>query len=91
MVKDQTISPLDKTATLIDFDRVLGLGLVLHKEEVIPENIAVLIRAREQARQSKNWIESDRLRDEIKSIGWDVLDTPEGQKVTLSLGGRTSK
>src|SRR3989344_817351 len=82
LVKDQTIPPEDKTATLIDFDRVLGLGLTVRKEETIPEDIAVLMHAREQARQAKNWAESDRLRDEIKSIGWDVLDTPEGQKVS---------
>lgn len=82
LVKDQTISPEDKTTTLIDFDRVLGLGLTVRKEETIPENITVLMYTREQARQTKNWAESDRLRDEIKNLGWDVLDTPKGQKIT---------
>lgn len=81
VTKDSSLSAADKTATLLDFDRVLGLGLTLRKEETVPENIAALMHAREQARQSKNWAESDRLRDEIKSLGWEILDTSEGQEV----------
>lgn len=91
IVKDASLSSADKTATLMDFDRVLGLGLTPHKEETVPENVAELVNVREQARQAKNWAESDRLRDEIKALGWDVLDTSEGPKVTPSLGGSTSK
>lgn len=81
VAKDSSLSDADKTATLIDFDRVLGLGLTLCKEEAIPENITALMRAREQARQAKNWAESDRLREEIKALGWEILDTSEGQKI----------
>ena len=33
------------------------------------------------ARADKNWAESDRLRDEIASRGWQVQDTPEGAKL----------
>lgn len=40
-----------------------------------------LLAAREQARASRNWQESDRLRDEIARLGWRVQDTGDGQRV----------
>ncbi|MCE9628752.1 MAG: cysteine--tRNA ligase [Candidatus Vogelbacteria bacterium] len=81
LLSDSTISNADKKATLLDFDQVLGLGLVDIKSERIPENILNLINDREVARQAQNWAESDRLRDEISSLGFELKDTPNGQKV----------
>lgn len=81
VAKDPTLSPADKTATLLDFDHVLGLGLKIKQKEVIPENIKVLVHAREQARKEKNWADSDRIRDEINTLGYDVLDTEKGQEI----------
>jgi cysteinyl-tRNA synthetase len=40
-----------------------------------------LVDQRRQARQSKDWAASDRLRDEIQALGYRVQDTPEGMKV----------
>ena len=39
---------------------------------------------RESARASKNWSESDRIRDELTEIGVVVEDGPEGTKWRLS-------
>ena len=41
-----------------------------------------LVKEREQARQNKNFKESDELRKEINSLGYEVKDTPEGQKIS---------
>ncbi len=82
VAKDTTLSPADKTSTLLDFDRVLGLTLAPKKTEIIPADIEALSSTREQARKNKDWAESDRLRDQIKSLGYDVSDTPEGPKVS---------
>ena len=58
------------------------LGLVVRPyAETVPEEIQALSDARKQARKGKNWAESDRLRDEMKSLGWSVEDTPQGQKI----------
>lgn len=69
--------------TLIKFDKVFGLKL--HEiEEIrheIPPTVETLLNDRAIARTDKNWSESDRLRDEIAKLGFDVLDTNEGQKV----------
>jgi cysteinyl-tRNA synthetase len=49
--------------------------------EDVPANVAALLSEREQARASKNFAESDRLRDEIAALGYTVKDTAEGQKL----------
>lgn len=48
-----------------------------------PEALA-LLEARRKARADKDWAESDRLRNEIASLGWQVQDTSEGQKLVRS-------
>jgi len=50
-------------------------------EDVPPPEARKLLEARLQARADKNWAESDRLRDEIVALGWQVQDTQEGQKL----------
>ena len=46
-----------------------------------PDDVQALVERRQAARADKNWSESDRLRDEIASLGWQVQDTPEGAKL----------
>jgi cysteinyl-tRNA synthetase len=69
-----------KKATLLDFDRVFGLGLALWspKSESIPESIAALAAARATARASRQWAEADRLRAEILAAGWEMEDRADG-------------
>lgn len=64
---------------LESFDSVLG---VLKKESAqMDADIADLLEARDNARKQKEWGESDRIRDVLKEKGWEVRDTPDGQKV----------
>lgn len=81
VAKDATLSPEDRTATLLDFDKVFGLGFKTRQKLEIPENIQNLAQAREEARKTKNWTESDRLREEAHLLGWEILDTPKGAKI----------
>ena len=69
-----------KKATLLDFDRVFGLGLAswARKAESIPEPIAALAAARAAARESRQWAEADRLRAEIQAAGWEMEDRADG-------------
>ena len=65
-------------------DEVLGLDLLGY----VPENIEIttelqkLLDDRQTARDAKNYTESDRLRDKIKKMGYEVKDTTEGQTLT---------
>jgi cysteinyl-tRNA synthetase len=40
-----------------------------------------LVNARQEARNQKDWAKSDRLRDQILALGWQVKDTPDGPQV----------
>lgn len=76
-----------------EFDKILALDLSLEKIklleqkreikelEELPKEVLDMIEQRKQARESKNWAESDRLRDEITSLGYIVKDTKEGMEV----------
>jgi cysteinyl-tRNA synthetase len=65
----------DKQVTLLNFDKVLGLGLKNFKPTAIPIKIKKLADERQRARNKKNWAESDRLRKEIEYLGYEILDT----------------
>ena len=78
-----------KLAALADFDQVLGLNLLEAAEkerkaqpqqEAIENDPAVvpLLEARAAAKKAKNWAEADRIRDEIKAMGYEIIDTPQG-------------
>jgi len=76
------IDSQEKWATLLDFDRVLGLNLDKEIiEEEIPGEVNKLIEERQEARKNKNWAESDRLRDLIKEKGYMVEDLEKSCKI----------
>ncbi|NLB69048.1 MAG: cysteine--tRNA ligase [Lentisphaerae bacterium] len=58
------------------------LNVVFRTEEAVPEEVETLLVNRQEARLAKNWAESDRIRDEIATLGWIVKDTPDGQKLS---------
>ena len=80
-----------KLAALADFDKVLSLNLigaaeVLAKKQAEEEaasadpEIDALVAARTEAKKAKNWAEADRIRDELKARGIEIIDTPQGAK-----------
>ena len=60
----------------------LGLDLKNIKEEKIPKEIKGLAEKRLKAREDKDWEESDKLRDEISSKGYEIKDSKEGYIIT---------
>ena len=52
----------------------------------LPAEIAKLAEARTQARLAKDFQTSDKLRDKIAALGWEVRDTKDGQKITRRAG-----
>jgi cysteinyl-tRNA synthetase len=67
----------DTVAEILD---VLGLG-ALARAESAPIEVEDLARARDEARVQRNFAESDRLRDEIAALGWEVRDTAGGHEL----------
>jgi cysteinyl-tRNA synthetase len=64
---------------LLELTDVLGL-IVIRKEEDLDSEIVSLIEERQAARKRKDFAEADRIRDELKSRGIELLDTREGVK-----------
>ena len=61
---------------------VLGLENLLEEEQAtVPAEVLGLLRQRERARSSRNFAESDRLRDELRERGWEVRDGPGGPEL----------
>jgi len=66
---------------VMEIDKVLGLSLdtVPQTEESdVPEEISALIEARQKAKAEKNWTEADRIRGEIKAMGYELMDGKDG-------------
>jgi cysteinyl-tRNA synthetase len=68
---------------LASMDRVLGVLSFGRRtaDETPPDRVAELLAARAAARREKRWTDSDRLRDEIAGLGWEVRDGKDGQKL----------
>ena len=80
-----------KLAAIADFDQVLSLNLLSAAEAVRKKEaeeaaasadpeIDALVAARTEAKKAKNWAEADRIRDELKARGIEIIDTPQGAK-----------
>lgn len=84
VLKDSELENADKRATLLDFDRVLGLGLVHVQKEAeyeIPDEIQVLARERWEAKQHKDFGLADDIRLQLIGKGWEVKDTSDGYEI----------
>jgi cysteinyl-tRNA synthetase len=67
---------------LVEMLSVLGLDNLLESDDVeAGEEAEALLRAREGARAAKDFGEADRLRDELRSRGWEVRDGPSGPEL----------
>ena len=80
-----------KLYALGDFDKVLSLNLLeaaktLREKQAQEEKanadpeIDALVQARTEAKKAKNFAEADRIRDQLKAMGVEIIDTPQGTK-----------
>ncbi len=81
MLKEKNLAARDKQKLLLEFDKILGLGLSEIKPFEIPKNIKELSKQREQARSEKNWQEADEIRKKIEKSGYQIEDTEQGPKI----------
>ena len=90
VLKEKT-NDATKLYTLADFDKVVSLNLIsgaeaLRKKQAEKEaanadpEIDALVAARTQAKKEKNFAEADRIRDQLKAMGVEIVDTPQGAK-----------
>jgi cysteinyl-tRNA synthetase len=94
LIKDESVSAGDKRATILDFDRVLGVGFSLTEDErgvigsqvvdkaAVPADIQALIDERVAARAAKDFARADELREALRQKGFVVEDTPTGPSLS---------
>ncbi len=73
-----------KKATLLRCDEILGLDIAkwAPDEVKVPEEVTVLVEAREAARAAKDWAKSDELRNAVNKLGYAIEDTADGAKIS---------
>ena len=97
MVKDNDLAEKNLRAGILDFDRVLGLGLGTPDEQAnemcekefgsvmqmsdVPDDIKILLSEREAARAEKKWDVADVARTKIENAGYVIEDTTDGPRV----------
>ena len=78
MLKDDKISKEDQYATILEIDKVLGLKIAKMSQKDddsdIPADILEKAEKRQEMRKSGDYEGADRLRDELKEAGFEVLD-----------------
>jgi cysteinyl-tRNA synthetase len=82
LIAANQLSPEQASAALAAWqkiDSVFGLGSG-EKAEVTDE-LNALLEARQAARKAKDFKQADAIRDELKSKGWVIEDTPKGPKL----------
>ena len=79
-----------KSSFLLKMDEVLGLGLRNWCEEnqkisiiQLPTDVQSLIKERENLRKSRQYTKADHLRNKIKKLGYDVLDSASGTQIKI--------
>jgi len=72
----------DKLATILDFDKVLGLRLSETQTIIdLPEPIKELVQKRQTARQTQQWELADTLRQQLEDQGYRLEDGADGLRV----------
>jgi cysteinyl-tRNA synthetase len=81
-IAENSLSATDAAASLaawIKIDAVLGIGKKAETE--IPAEILALAEERIAAKKSKDFKRADAIRNELKSKGWVIEDSPKGFKL----------
>lgn len=88
MIRDGEVDPAGAYATLLEMDKVLGLGLATMqpRQEIIPDEITDKVNERTAARKRRDFQTADRLRDALLEQGYVLEDTPDGTKARRKQG-----
>lgn len=84
LIKDKDLTPAVKLSTIYDMDKVFGLeldSLAEARVDEFPSEVRTLADNRLKAKQEKDFALSDKLRDEIKALGYEVMDTKDGYEL----------
>ncbi len=83
LVSSPDVPDNEKYGLLASWDQVLGLDLERKATSgwEPTDEMRELITRRDEARASKDFATSDRLREDLQAMGLEVMDTPDGTRV----------
>ncbi len=93
VARSESLADADRRDLLRAFDRILGLSLAAGPPAATADRweqdprIDGMLRAREAARDAKDWATADRIRDELVAMKIEIVDTPEGPRWRRMGGG----
>lgn len=81
LVKSKKVTSSQKAATLLEMNKVFGLGLekYIGKKLVIPAEVFKMVEDREYMRKQKRFTIADQIRHKINKMGFDIEDK-KGEK-----------
>jgi cysteinyl-tRNA synthetase len=88
-LNEKNFAILEETEEIfLELAEILGLKFELELTSEVENNlfdplISLLIELRKNARENKNWEEADLIRDRLKEIGIEVIDTPHGTELEI--------
>jgi cysteinyl-tRNA synthetase len=100
LLKDPHIENQEKIHMVATFDEVFGLDILTHsrllaEEQLtgadVPQEVLDLAQRRSQLRGEKNFTEADRVRDQIRKQGFEVLDRTDNEFVVVPIESVTAK
>ena len=83
VLKDSSLDSKEKYSLACDFDKVLALGVDSMKDPFVEvsSELRGLVDQREAARDAKNWVEADGIRDYVLGKGYKIVDTADGPRL----------
>ncbi|MDP2874233.1 MAG: cysteine--tRNA ligase [bacterium] len=86
LVKDKTVPSSEALELIEEADKILSLSLVSSEGSTttsysIPANVKDLAERRLELKKRGDYVLSDRLRDEIKTLGFEIKDEKAGYKI----------
>lgn len=79
--KDTSASAGEIYATLLEMDKVLGLGfseMAPADAEISDDEISALVEERNASRAAKDYARGDEIRDQLADLGIEIMDSPDG-------------
>jgi cysteinyl-tRNA synthetase len=70
-----------------EYDSILGLDIAsrsrVSENTAVPEEVTLIVAQRDQARSARDFALSDKLRNQLVAMGYEVGDTPRGTTLRL--------
>ena len=63
------------------FDKVLSLDLLKEDRDEVSSEIMELVNLRNKYKAEKNYVEADKVRNQLLNLGYKILDTRDGVKI----------